>query len=286
MIARHERLEAEKRQQDEDSTSAKPRHEAAEISAATAPEAPQIQSTPEDRPDSKSTGQRKIASGTVRSEPTNAPKRFLGPILEHYREGSLVADEENRIGTIRGLKGPRTMFHPLELPEEQRAKASLYIELRDTYHHLYNNEADRREANPALREMLGRLYDSFTERYGELNAPRNVDFIKMDPGSDEILGLERYIDGELRRADIFDHPVSFQTQEIEKTEDVHVALAACLNRFADVNIEYISQITGASVEDVLEQLRGKIFFDPDTDGYKIANAISTLIPTTRQHRRL
>lgn len=49
-----------------------------------------------------------------------------------------------------------------------------------------------------------------------------------------------------------------------------MALAACLNRFADVNIEYISQITGASVEDVLEQLRGKIFFDPDTDGYKIA----------------
>lgn len=127
-----------------------------------------------------------------------------------------MADEENRIGTIRGLKGPRTMFHPLELPEEQRAKASIYIELRDTYHHLYNNEADRHEANPALREMLGRLYDNFTERYGELNAPRNVDFIKMDPGSDEILGLERYIDGELRRADIFDHPVSFQTQEIEK----------------------------------------------------------------------
>lgn len=273
MIARHERLEAEKRQQDEDSTSAKPRHEAAETSAATAPEAPQIQSAPEDRPDSKSTGQRKIASGTVRSEPTNAPHRFLGPILEHYREGSLVADEENRIGTIRGLKGPRTMFHPLELPEEQRMQASMYIELRDTYHHLYNNEADRHEANPALREMLGRLYANFTERYGELNAPRNVDFIKMDPGGDEILGLERYVDGKRLKADIFDHPVSFKTEKMEKTDDVHVALVASLNRFADVNLEYIAQLTGASEDNVLEQLRGRIFFDPDTDGYKIAERV-------------
>lgn len=182
-----------------------------------------------------------------------------------------MADEEGRIGNIRGLKGPRTMFHPLELPEEQRVKASIYIELRDTYHHLYNNEADRHEANPALREMLGRLYDNFTERYGELNAPRNVDFIKMDPGSDEILGLERYIDGELRKADIFDHPVSFQTEKIEKTDDVHVALVASLNRYADVNLEYIAQLTGASEEDVLGKLRGKYFSIPTRRGTRSQN---------------
>lgn len=269
MIARHERLEAEKKQQE----STKPQPRSAGTSDATAPEAPQTQSVPERRTGSKSSEPRKTTSEPARSKETIAPHRFLAPVLEHYREGSLVADEENRIGTIRGLKGPRTMFHPLELPEEQRVKASIYIELRDTYHHLYNNEADRHEANPALREMLGRLYDNFTERYGELNAPRNVDFIKMDPGSDEILGLERYIDGELRKADIFDHPVSFQTEKIEKTDDVHVALVASLNRFADVNLEYISQLTGASEEDVLGKLRGKIFFDPDTEGYKIAERV-------------
>ena len=151
MIARHERLEAEKRQQDEDSTSAKPRQEAAETSAATAPEAPQTQSVPERRTGSKSSEPRNTASKPARSKETNAPHRFLASVLEHYREGTLVADEEGRIGNIRGLKGPRTMFHPLELPEEQRMQASMYIELRNTYHRLYNNEADRHEANPALR---------------------------------------------------------------------------------------------------------------------------------------
>ncbi len=273
MISRHERLEAEKRQQETNASPATPPNGAGQATAQTTPEPSQTRPTPESRTGSKPSEPRKTASEPARSKVTNAPHRFLAPVLEHYREGTLVADEEGRIGNIRGLKGPRTMFHPLELPEEQRMQASMYIELRDTYHHLYNNEADRHEANPALREMLGRLYDNFTERYGELNAPRNVDLIKMDPGGDEILGLERYVDGKLLKADIFDHPVSFKTEKMEKTDDVHVALVASLNRFADVNLEYIAQLTGASEDNVLEQLRGRIFFDPDTDGYKIAERV-------------
>ena len=273
MISRHERLEAEKRQQETNASPATPPNGAGQATAQTTPEPSQTRPTPESRTGSKPSEPRKTASEPARSKVTNAPHRFLAPVLEHYREGTLVADEEGRIGNIRGLKGPRTMFHPLELPEEQRMQASMYIELRDTYHHLYNNEADRHEANPALREMLGRLYDNFTERYGELNAPRNVDLIKMDPGGDEILGLERYVDGKLLKADIFDHPVSFKTEKMEKTDDVHVALVASLNRFADVNLEYIAQLTGASEDNVLEQLRGRIFFDPDTNGYKIAERV-------------
>ena len=273
MISRHERLEAEKRQQETNASPATPPNGAGQATAQTTPEPSQTRPTPESRTGSKPSEPRKTASEPARRKVTNAPHRFLAPVLEHYREGTLVADEEGRIGNIRGLKGPRTMFHPLELPEEQRMQASMYIELRDTYHHLYNNEADRHEANPALREMLGRLYDNFTERYGELNAPRNVDLIKMDPGGDEILGLERYVDGKLLKADIFDHPVSFKTEKMEKTDDVHVALVASLNRFADVNLEYIAQLTGASEDNVLEQLRGRIFFDPDTDGYKIAERV-------------
>lgn len=182
MISRHERLEAEKRQQETNASPATPPNGAGQATAQTTPEPSQTRPTPESRTGSKPSEPRKTASEPARSKVTNAPHRFLAPVLEHYREGTLVADEEGRIGNIRGLKGPRTMFHPLELPEEQRMQASMYIELRDTYHHLYNNEADRHEANPALREMLGRLYDNFTERYGELNAPRNVDLIKMDPG--------------------------------------------------------------------------------------------------------
>ncbi len=76
----------------------------------------------------------------------------------------------------------------------------MYIEIRDAYYHLYNNEAETLTANPALREMLNRLYDNFTERFGRLNDKRNLDLIKMDARGTEMLTLERYIDGKARKS--------------------------------------------------------------------------------------
>ncbi|MCQ5078259.1 hypothetical protein, partial [Alistipes putredinis] len=65
-----------------------------------------------------------------------------------------------------------------------------------------------------LREMLNRLYDNFTERFGPLNDKRNLDLIKMHARGTEILSLERYIDGKARKADIFERPVAFIPDEI------------------------------------------------------------------------
>ena len=201
------------------------------------------------------------------------PRPFGGKRLEHYRDGTLIMDEEGRVGYLRGLKTLSPMFHPLDLPEEQRARASLYIEVRDTYHHLYNVEADTLSPHPALRTMLNGLYDGFAERFGRLNEPQNIDLLRMDPGADEILSLERYTDGIVNKADIFDHPVAFNPGEIEKTDDVHTALAASMNRYADVNIEYISELTGASEAEVLEQLKGRIYFNPDSGKYETAERV-------------
>ena len=201
------------------------------------------------------------------------PRPFSGPKPEHYREGSWAIDEQNRIGYLKDLKSRHTMFHPLDLSEEQRVKASVYIELRDTYHHLYNVEATTLEAHPSLREMLNNLYDDFKERFGDLNAPENLDLIKMDPGGTEILDLEKYTDGIAHKADIFDYPVAFNPNITKHYDDLHEALAASMNRCADVNVEYIAELTGASEAEVLEQLKGRIYFNPDSNRYEIAERV-------------
>ena len=213
------------------------------------------------------------AHGDEAAEDPLAPRPFKGERPEHYRDGTLIVDKENRVGYLSDLKTLRPMFHPLDLPEEQRVKMSLYIEVRDTYHHLYNVEADTLAPHPALRVMLNSLYDNFVERFGRLNEPQNIDQIRMDSGADEILSLERYTDGIVNKADIFDHPVAFNPAEIEKTDDVHTALAASMNRYADINIEYISELTGASEAEVLEQLKGRIYFNPDSGKYEIAERV-------------
>ena len=216
---------------------------------------------------------RNTAHGDEAAEDPLAPRPFKGERPEHYRDGTLIVDKENRVGYLSDLKTLRPMFHPLDLPEEQRVKMSLYIEVRDTYHHLYNVEADTQAPHPALRVMLNSLYDNFVERFGRLNEPQNIDRIRMDPGADEILSLERYADGIVNKADIFDHPVAFNPAEIEKTDDVHTALAASMNRYADINIGYISELTGASEAEVLEQLKGRIYFNPDSGKYEIAERV-------------
>ena len=188
---------------------------------------------------------------------------------EHYREGSLVTDENNRIGYLRDLNGFQPMFHPLQLTDTQQAKASLYIEVRDTYHHLYRNEATRLEANPALRDMLNRLYDDFTRRFGNINDAKNLSLIKMDAGGTEILSLERYVNGKATKADIFRQPVAFNPNEITHTDNAREALTASLNKYAQVNLEYMAGLTGGTSDEILDELKGQVFFNPMIGSYEI-----------------
>ena len=187
----------------------------------------------------------------------------------HYREGSLITDENNRIGYLRDLDGFQPMFHPLQLTGTQQAKASLYIEIRDTYHHLYNNEATRLEANPALREMLNRLYDDFTRRFGNINDAKNLSLIKIDAGGTEILSLERYVNGKAVKADIFQQPVAFNPNEITHADNAREALTASLNKYATVNLEYMAGLTGGTSDEILEELKGQVFFNPMIGSYEI-----------------
>lgn len=199
------------------------------------------------------------------------PVPFKAELLPHYREGSLVSDQTNRIGYLRDIEGLQPMFHPLDINSSQKQKVSLYIEIRDTYHHLYRNEAERLEANPALREMLNHLYDNFSFRFGLLNDKKNLDLIKMDARGTEILSLERYIDGKAVKADIFDRPVAFNPNEITSVETPHEALAASLNKYAAVNLGYMASLTGSTVNDLKEELKGTIYFNPMTGGYEVAD---------------
>ncbi len=213
----------------------------------------------------------KREQGQREREETMKPVPFKTELLPHYREGSLVSDKTNRIGYLRNIEGLQPMFHPLDISEKQSHKTSLYIEIRDTYHHLYGNDADRLEANPALREMLNRLYDNFSRRFGLLNDKKNLDLIKMDARGTEILSLERYIDGKAVKADIFNRPVAFNSNEVTAVDSPHEALAASLNKYAGVNLGYMASLTDSTADDLKEELKGAIYFNPMIGGYEVAD---------------
>lgn len=197
------------------------------------------------------------------------PRIYNKELPEHYKEGSLVADN-NQIGYLRGVDSNPT-FHSLELPDKQLRKATLYVEIRDSYRRLYKHEADRREENPEERTTLNRLYDDFTRQFGNLNDAKNVDLFRMDNDNREILSLERYKDGIALKADIFDHPVAFNKNEITHVDTSDEALSASLNKYGEVNMEYMTGLTDKTESMLLDELKGRVFFNPLLKNYEIAD---------------
>lgn len=198
------------------------------------------------------------------------PRPFIDERLEHYRNGSLV-DMDGQTGYLSDMEKGIPMFHPLELPTRQQQRAASYIELRDTYHRLYNDEAEHHQENKELRIRLNGLYDGFVRNFGNLNDKKNIDLFRMDADNREILALERYTNGKAVKADIFDHPVSYNVNEITHTDDVHEALAASLNKYGEADMEYMESLTDKPQSQLLEELRGRVFYNPLAKRFEIAD---------------
>lgn len=203
-------------------------------------------------------------------EPSLEPRPFAGSPLMHYREGSLVTDND-QVGYLTAINRSGATFKPLELNREQEAKARLYIPMRDIYFKLYQYEAENHAADDVSREKLNALYDEYTAKYGNLNARANSKLLLMDASGREMLSLERVVDGEFIKADILDHPVAFAQDELTSVDTPEEALSASLNRYGSVNLDYMEGLTTSNREELVEELKGRIYYNPLIDNYEIAD---------------
>ena len=198
------------------------------------------------------------------------PRPFTGKIRREYKNGSIVKSGE-QYGYLRGLGTPDIQFHPLKLTVTQQYRAAYYIPLREAYHNLYNAEAETETEQPELREELVKQYDRFYRMFRELNGKDNAKFLLMDAGGREMLSLERSINGKIEKADIFTVPVSFNTNEVKHVDTPQEALAASLNKFGEVNLEYMENLSEIDSQELLKQLDNRIFYNPMMKNYEIKN---------------
>ena len=196
---------------------------------------------------------------------------FKGIIQENYKQGSFVKDQ-GQLGCLKELTDGKATFKRIDLNPLQEAKALTFIEIRDAYYKLYNNEAIRQKEDTTNRYLLNSYYDNFLRRYGQLNNYRNLDVLKMDPDANEVLALERSVNGELVKADIFTLPVSFQNEKLEQVETAEEALAASLNKFGEVRTDYmLSLLDGKSREELIEELHCRMYFNPLIQNYEVTD---------------
>ncbi|KWW25264.1 MAG: helicase family protein, partial [bacterium P201] len=197
------------------------------------------------------------------------PRPFEGNIQPFYRDGSIVLDKDGNLGHLRDVTEYGATFHPLELNASQTARLTAYIPLRDTYETLYTYEADNYEENKKLREELNTLYDQFVKDFGHLNMGQMTKLLLLDAHGRDTLAIERVENGEFIKADIFDHPVSFNINEVTQVDTPEEALSASLNKYGRVELDYMAHLVSMTEEDLTKSLEGKIYYNPLTWHYEV-----------------
>ena len=208
---------------------------------------------------------------TIKAEPVKvdmSPRPFLEDIQFFHHNGSMVV-QDGMVGFLSEVRKNSATFNPLALKPEQAKRAMLYVTLSETYQQLYNYEAETHEASAELREHLNQYYDEFVEKYGNLNEKQNVRFILMDANGRDALALERGENGRFVKADIFDHPVSFAIDEVTSVDTPMEALSASLNKYGEVNLEYMSGMVDMDKDSLVDNLEGHIYYNPLVENYEI-----------------
>lgn len=233
----------------------------------------------EERSQIRTTGKRKRnATHTTPASvhPQTAPKiktgrrEFKGEWWNgHYQTGTYVIHE----GQLGVLDAKGKMFNPIEnIPFTETQMMYAFIELRNKYWQLFDYEKENQIENEGYRAELNHAYDKFVERYGGLREKQVVGTIMLDPSHSEILPLERYENGKRIKADIFFEPVSFKKEEMQEMTSQE-ALAASMNFFGKVNLEYMAEHTGYAEDKLLGELKGQVFYNPILEEWEAKSII-------------
>jgi N12 class adenine-specific DNA methylase len=141
-------------------------------------------------------------------------------------------------------------------------------ELRDCVHRLIDLQMWESDdiSIRAEQQKLNRLYDRFTEKYGLINSRGNALAFADDSSYYLLCSLEMLDDEDKTKlkgkADMFTKRTIKQQRSVDSVDTAAEALALSIGEKARVDMAYMSQLTGKSEEDIINELNGVIFLDP------------------------
>ena len=151
---------------------------------------------------------------------------------------------------------------------EQRIRG--LIGIRDCVRRLieYQTEDYPETMIQAEQAHLNALYDSFAEKYGRINSRANSSAFSSDNAYYLLSSLEvRDSEGNfLRKADMFSKRTIRQKISVTSVDTASEALTLSLAEKAKVDMPYMMELTHKSEEEILSDLKGVIFLNPEHDG--------------------
>ena len=111
---------------------------------------------------------------------------------------------------------------------------------------------------------LNRLYDNFTEKYGLINSRGNKLAFSDDSSYFLLCALEVMDDDSnfQRKADMFTKRTIQPHRVVTSVDTASEALTLSIAEKAEVDMDYMSSLTGKTAEELASELRGVIFHDP------------------------
>ena len=165
---------------------------------------------------------------------------------------------------------------PVDLGKTPTERAMGMIAIRDCARKLIDlqlgNAGD--DEIKAEQAKLNRLYDAFTKKHGLLSSLGNRRAFEQDSSYPLLCSLEVLDDeGNLeRKADMFTKRTIQNRQAVTSVDTAVEALAVSIGEKARVDLEYMAGLMGGpdKIPQIVEDLKGIIFKDPDTGPFDLA----------------
>ena len=237
-------------------------------------------------------GEMKMASGRFGPEATCEPfenadlsellneavSNIHGEISE-YEVADELEEEDNSIPadpTVRNFSytvlddkiyfRENSRMSPVEVSATAENRIKGMIGIRDCVRNLIELQTEDYPDSEIkqAQEKLNTLYDSFTKKYGLINSRANTSAFSDDSSYALLSALEVINeDGELeRKADMFFKRTIKPHKPVTEVDTADEALAVSMGEKADIDMEYMMELSCKSEEELFADLKGVIFLNP------------------------
>ena len=154
-----------------------------------------------------------------------------------------------------------------ELNNAAKERVKGMIGLKNCVRQLIDLQMDETAPESAILQKqaeLNALYDSFTEKYGILNSRGNRLAFSDDSAYYLLCALEILDDDGnfLHKADMFSKRTIQPHRVVTSVDTAVEALTISISERACVDLGYMSSLSGKSIDELTEELKGIIFHDP------------------------
>ena len=197
-----------------------------------------------------------IADQTIPADP--AVKNYSYTLVDdkvYYRENSVMKPVDMKDSMLERIKG--------------------MVGIRDCTQELIHVQLEEYPDTVILEKQaeLNKLYDDFSKKYGLINSQTNKRAFNQDSSYCLLCSLEK-TDEEgkfVGKADMFTKRTIKKAEVVTSVDTATEALAVSLSEKARVDLDYMAELSGKSVDKIKEELTGIIFQNPVTDKWETAD---------------